>query len=240
MNADSNREWVARTPLRFAENVADLRRIRGLDVLVDGDVLWLRGDDGAGDLSDRIRSIPDAELFERQPGEQLTRSGETVPCARMPQGDWQPIARWVELQLPRSGFSATVRDKVNLKLVRSTTPIAANLLETTWKAWFEYVISAPQIRLCRLVYALSDQDRVLVRGQPLPPIPGRTYFESDGVIFPTGWRFDPEVGPIVVRKILRLGDCELALFAENGSYARIPESAFVQATRSSVRACCRG
>lgn len=81
MNADSNREWVARTPLRFAENVADLRRIRGLDVLVDGDVLWLRGDDGAGDLSDRIRSIPDAELFERQPGEQLTRSGETVPCA---------------------------------------------------------------------------------------------------------------------------------------------------------------
>lgn len=235
MNVDASHELVARTHLQNAEDVADLRHLCHFNVLVDGNDLWLRGDVGEGNVTGRIRSIPDAELFEVQSGQHLIRSGETVPCARLPDGEWQPIEQWIELQLPSPGFAAVLRDKLALKLVRSTRPTEANILETNWNSWFEYVISAPQIRLSRLGYALSDQDRVLVRGTPLPPINGRRHFESYGVILPTGWRFEPDIGPIVARQILRLADDELALFADDGSYERILQTVFVQATRSSVR-----
>jgi hypothetical protein len=236
MSVDTSLPWVIRTDIRHAEDVAQLRRIRGLTLLVDGDVLWLRGETREADLDRRIRSLPDAEMFDIQLDEQLTRPGEAVPSARLPDGTWQAISLWFTLQLPRTGFAAAHNERVMLKLVRSSALTEANFLETAWKTWFDYAISAPQIRLNPVGFALGDADTVLVRGTPLPPIPGRRYTESQGIIIPTGWRFEPDVGAIVVRQVLALDDEELALFSEDGSFERLPQAAFVQATRSAVRA----
>ena len=234
MSVKIEQPWVLRTGISHADIVAQFRQTRDLKVLVDGDLLWLRGNKRDVTVDTRIRSIPDAEFFDIQPDASLTRLGETVPCARLPGGTWQFLGDWISLKLPQTGFAAPHNERVMLTLVRSSSFTDANVLETNWKTWFAYAISAPRIRLNPLGFALGYS--VLIRGNPLPPISGRRYFESHGIIVPTGLRFEPDVGPIVVGQVLGLDEDEFALFSDDGSFERVPRSAFVQASRSSVRA----
>ena len=122
-----------------------------------------------------------------------------------------------------------------LKLVRSSKNRQANLMRTSWERWRTYAITAPAVRLSRLGFAVSENAEVLIRGTPLPPIPGRHFLEDNGIIIPIGWQFEPNVGSKVVRQVLKLDATEKALFSEDGSFELVPDTAFVQATRSAVR-----
>jgi hypothetical protein len=235
MNSDSEVPWVVRIPTNGVSQVAQLRLIEGLEVLVDAHNVWLRGTNWDSQISQRIRSIAEADRFMIRPDQQMTRIDETVPCGRLPEGNWRSLRSWIQLQLPGAGFAASSRDRVTLRLVRSSTPKVANVLETTWTNWSDYAISAPLVRLDPLAFALSDRDIVLVWGTPQPPIPGRRYVESNGVIVPCGWRFEPDVGTAVACRVLSLQEGEFAFFHEDGSFERIAPEAFVRASRSAVR-----
>ena len=235
MSADSITPWTIRLPVEDAEHLGKLRLINGLSILVDGASVWLRGEYLDEDLNRRIRSIPDAERFLIKADQQLTRPDETVPCARLPDGSWEPLRSWLSIKLPVAGFAAQTDERITLKLVRSSTPMSANLMQTSWERWRTYAIMAPAIRLTRLGFAVSENSAVLIRGTPLPPIPGRLFIEDRGIIVPLGWQFVPNVGSTVVRQLLNLNEMEMALFCEDGSFERVPETAFVQATRSAVR-----
>ena len=235
MPSEPKTPWTVCLPADEAEHLGKLRLINGLSILVDGASVWVRGEYLDDELNQRIRSIPNAERFIIQADRQLTRPGETVPSAQLPDGYWQPLRSWLSLKMPVAGFAAQTDQRVMLKLVRSTRPMLANLMQTSWERWLAYAITAPAVRLSRLGFAVSENADVLIRGTPLPPIPGRLFIEDNGVIVPIGWQFDPNVGSNVVRKVLNLDETEMALFSEEGSFERVPVSAFVQATRSAVR-----
>jgi hypothetical protein len=235
MFSESNIAWVIRFRSNETRYLYDLRRASGLHILADREFLWLRGDSSDASLARRIQSIPGAEWFAIGSDEQLTRRDETVPCERLPVGRWMPLLDWLDLKLPTAGFAPRVQERVMLKLVRSNQLAEANCLQTNWQVWHDYALTAPQIRLNQLGFAVSIEAKVLIRGKPVPPIPGQRFSESDGVIVPVGWRFEPDIEPLAVRQVLELDDSEMALFSQDGSYERLPESAFVQATRSAVR-----
>ena len=212
-----------------------LRLIKGLSILVDGTSVWLRGDYLDDELDQRIRSIPNAVRFMIQANRQLTRPGETVPCAQLPDGLWQPLRAWLSTKLPVAGFAAEAGSGVMLKLVRSSKNRQANLMLSSWERWRAYAIQAPAVRLSRLGFAVSENADVLIRGTPLPPIPGHRFIEDHGIIVPIGWQFEPNVGSVIVRQVLKLDETVKALFSEDGSFELVPDTAFVQATRSAVR-----
>ena len=106
MSADSITPWTIRLPVEDAEHLGKLRLINGLSILVDGASVWLRGEYLDEDLNRRIRSIPDAERFLIKADQQLTRPDETVPCARLPDGSWEPLRSWLSIKLPVAGFAA--------------------------------------------------------------------------------------------------------------------------------------
>ena len=235
MTVAQNLMWAIRLPAESAGYLGPLRLVPSVNVLVQDRFVWLRGNAIDPDLQRRLRSIPAAEWFNVWPGELLTSSGQTVPCDRLPAGTWQALNQWIDVQMPPVGFAAASHVRVMLKLIRSSRPTVANMLLAAWNTWRDYALSAPLVRLNRWGFALSDQDTVVIRGLPLPPIPGCRLSESHGVILPAGWEFDPAVGAKVARQVLQLDDSELALFSEDSSFQRIPVSAFVQATRSAVR-----
>lgn len=228
--------WVIRLPVSDAQLLAHLRLIADLRILVQQDIIWLRGDSNSAPLAYQIRSIPNAEWFSIRDDGLITRRDETVPCDRFPDGEWVPIREWFDVELPQAGFAVATYDKVQLKLTRSTTPQTANVLRTRWEHWYEYAITAPQIRLNRLAFAVSDSNEVLIRGTPLPPIPGQGCVETNRIIIPGGWRFSPDAGAEVIGRLLGGDEQTLVVFSEDGSFELVPQSAFVQATRSSVRA----
>ena len=96
---------------------------------------------------------------------------------------------------------------------------------------------------------MSDSDEVLIRGQPLPPIPGQRLVEQAAglenrptgrveraaVAIPAGWRFDPTIDTESICQILSLNSGDLLVFGADSSMESIPESVFVRATRSAIR-----
>ena len=231
----SSLNWVARLPAIDAVRLGSLRTVRGLRIFPDSDVLWLTGDEFDEKFECVLRSIPNLERFRLWPDRQLTRWNETVPCARLPAGDWQPLIEWMMPKLPIAGFAAMGHVTEPLKLVRCSTFSASNVWCANWQAWRDYAVTAPNVRLSRWSFAVSENWKVLIRGIPVPLVPGFGYVDQEGIAIPSGWRFDPEIPAAMVRKILKLDDTSTALFASDGSFERIPESAFVRANRSAVR-----
>lgn len=220
---------------RQLEIVGRLRLMAGVQILEDGDTLWLRGEELDDQQSRLLRSIPDAERFVVTTDGQLTNWNETVPCERLPAGDWQPLTHWLAVQLPTSAFAANVSRQIPLRLVRSEIPAEANWLRTTWSVWRDYATTAPQIRLNQWSFAVSDSQEVLIRGLPLPPIPGGRLVEQSGIALPAGLRFNPSLDSESIRQRLGVPENTLAVFRDEDQMEFVPESAFVRATRSAVR-----
>ena len=78
-----------------------------------------------------------------------------------------------------------------------------------------------QARLDRWHFAVASDGRVVVRGAPLPPMPGILYCEEEGVAVPVGFAFSPRVESAVVGELLELQPHDLALFHADGSWERI-------------------
>ena len=109
------------------------------------------------------------------------------------------------------------------------------LLETSLELLADYATSAPQWRLSRWSFAATADAWVLVRGLPLPPLPGTQWVESGGVCVRAGYEWSPGVEPAVVRLLLELSAGDIALLRTDGSWDRIAVDDWVRAGRSSLR-----
>jgi len=155
VNLNSASRWAIRLPISQASSLGVLRLVPGIDVLADQPHVWARGETLPADLLRRIRTIPDAELFARQGGDQLSLWGATVPSERLPGGSWKALGKWLELEFPRAGFAGRVTSKLALSLTRTAAMATANAIATTWPVWMEYAITAPMVRLNRWSFAVS-------------------------------------------------------------------------------------
>ena len=82
--------------------------------------------------------------------------------------------------------------------------------------------------------------RVVLRGKPLPPIPGKRLVEVEGIAVPCGFAWTPPVDAEVVREILGLLPGDLALLEADGTHERIESSAFVPGSRAAARTTLGG
>lgn len=233
--------WAIRLPSasididdKAQEALGHLRLIAAVEVLIVADGIWLRGSQLNEQTSNVLRSLPDAQRYLVLSGDQLARWGEAIPRAKLPEGNWQPIRNWLAVTLPTAAFAPRVEASIPLQLVRSSIPAEANLLRTTWTAWRDYATTAAQLRLNQLSFAASESE-ALIRGVPVPAIPGQRFVESAGIAIPAGWKSDPELDGKAIRELLKLADGTIALFREDSSFELIADQVFVRGSRSAVR-----
>ena len=131
---------------------------------------------------------------------------------------------------------------VPLQVVPGGAVREPSLLETSRDLLLQYAEAAPQWRINRWSFAASvsigglrSGRRVLVRGSPLPPLPGIHWVEMDGSCVPAGRAWSPAVEPAVVCQLLALEPGELALLREDGTWDRVSEGDWVRASRSALR-----
>jgi len=227
--------WAMSMPLEGAVAAATLRKSTDIEACVVDGRLWLRGTKCSDGLDRSLRKILGAERFHRLSGEETARWGETLPSGLLPKGPWIPLKQWLQPTVPATVLPGRISERASLRIVRSSTEQAANLLLVEFQKWREYAATAPQARLSRLSFAASDDGHVLIRGEPLPPLPGTRYIEAEGVARPLGWEWSPAVDAAVIRAAFGLADRELALLASDGSYEVVGADDFVRATRSAVR-----
>jgi len=114
------------------------------------------------------------------------------------------------------------------------------LLETSLSLLAEYASAAPQWRIERWSFAATADGQALVRGLPLPPLPGTQWTNWDGICVPAGLAWSPAVEPAILRQLLRQETGEIALLRESGAWDRIAAEAWVRCSRSALRQANRG
>jgi hypothetical protein len=233
-------QWAASLPLTAAAGLGPLRFLNHTEALLQGETVWLRGQElnDADEL--RLRQIPGVERFQVSGDGELFPAGSLLPCGRLPAGTWQKLKDFLQPRLPPLRIVAGTLPQISLSLVRVTQQRDVGALLTTITAWEAYALSAPQVRLQPLKFAMNAERRVLIVGTPLPPLLGELFWEANGIFIAAGWCWSPAVEATIVRRLLQLSDDDVALWPANGQWELIRRSDFVAARRAAVRATAAG
>ncbi|HTL31394.1 MAG TPA: hypothetical protein VL282_19325 [Tepidisphaeraceae bacterium] len=226
-------------PESEANAVASLRLRDGILACRAGGRIWLRGEQLDDDLEQALHRLAPLGRYELKSNNALVPAGNLLPFGQLPDGPWIPLSELLQVPRTPAALPARAPAPVALRIVRSTSERPASLLQTSVQEWSRYARSAPLVRLWPLQFAASAQ-HVLIRGTPLPPLPGLRYYESQGVAVPCGFGWSPAADVATLRRVLGLDHDDLALFDERGNWQRISALQFVQARRSAVRLTLRG
>jgi hypothetical protein len=234
-----NQHWAVVLPLASARALARLRRKAELLVLVDEDRVWLRGSSLDAASRKELLSLPALERYFVGDDEQLTPWNRLTPQAQIPAGAWMKLRDWADLSLPPSGWPGERPKAARLSLVRDCRERPARALLCAWNTWGAYVTTSPLFRLAGLAYVANSDERVVIRGESLPPLRGQRLTEDEGILVPAGWSWSPNVGAGIVRGAFGLKANESALWLASDRWERVPADAWVSATRSAVRETAR-
>jgi hypothetical protein len=207
----------------------------GLEVAELGDLLWVRGPGGEEEAASILALVPAARFFDLLAPDRLRPRGRLVPTARLPAARFLSLRSWLTLRVPSLALPGETKTGVELRLVPGRAPGRPSgndeLLLTDLEGFRRFLAHAPIHRLTPLVFTVNGESEVLVRGTPLPPIPGERYVLRNGIAIPAGWVWTPTVAPHVLRTWLGLAPSTLAVWRRDGTIGEVPPSAFSPATR---------
>jgi hypothetical protein len=243
-------QWVIRLALADAASLSPLRLSRSIEVAEKERFIWVRGASGDEKIERLLRALPAIARYEVTSGNRLRNLESRIPAETLPALNWQPVNTWLRVQTPSTNPRAPSRTphvggyqcfgSVPLRIIRSTEERPITLVMTSLDDWREFAVNAPEIRLRQLRFAVDEAGNVVIRGKPLPPLPGRQFVLDGNVAVQAGFRWEPAVSAEVLSRRLGLSADALALFHEEGTFSRIEAEQFVPATRGAVRETAQG
>ncbi|MEM7626054.1 MAG: hypothetical protein AAF333_10540 [Planctomycetota bacterium] len=232
--------WALQLPIHAAGQLGRLRCLPGLEVHESVGEVWLRGDDIAVAARADVLGLPATNRYEVNHDLQLVPMGGRLPVGTLPDTPWAVLSRWLEVVSPATLLSGCVTRKVELALARTGAECRPNLLVTGFepmRAWAEH---ASDRRLVPLSVANDlERRRVAVQGTPLPPLPGQRYVMENQIGLPAGYGFALPISNQAAVTVLGLDTSENAVFETDGTWSRLPDDAFVAATRGTLRLLSR-
>lgn len=220
---------------RYLKQLGNIRVLPNCWIAEDEEKIWLKSEIEGGVTPLAIQQLPAMRRFRVDEKGSLFPLKGLTPVGKMPTLNWLPIASFVTVDLPVAALPAQIQDTVTAKLIRSKEMEEANFLLLPWKLWQEYALATSNIRLKPLTFAVSEQGEVVVYGKPLPPLPGRLFWQTKQILLPAGWAFEyPIIAEILTSTHLKKKNTLLLYQAEG--LAELPaKEDFMQASRSAIR-----
>ena len=228
--------WAICLASEDAASASALRLVAGIEVAEAGPCIWLRGPAGDEILAKSLRKLAAVARYEWLPDNRLRRIDARIPATQLPQLPWQPLGAWLSVAFPAAAMPATEPRPIPLQLMRSGFECEPDLLLTDLDQWVAFAASAAQVRLECLQFAADANGRVLVRGKPLPPLPGQRYVVHAGVAVPAGFEWQPAVSVEVLQRRWGIAGHDLVLWHEDNTFTRLHADQFVDASHSAIRA----
>lgn len=229
------KELVMLLPAEKYAVLGTVRCLPGLSAAIDDTHLWLRGIPFPEKPDPLILQLPATHTWQLDDNDLLFPVDGLTPVATLKKLIWKPLSELLPVVLPASAMPAVLPNLLALRLEPCPTPQNSYALLTTLTAWFNYGETAPDARLQPLSFAASASNKVLITGLPLPPVPGKEYVLQHQLLLPAGYSFAPAGIASVVSHQLSPAQTDLLLFHTNGTWERIPQTAFVKASRSAIR-----
>lgn len=230
--------WAIRLALEDAGALASLRLVPGVEVSVRETEIWARCQHHDESLDATLRGLPVVTRYAWLEEDLLIEEGRRIPSGTLPPGPWTPINQWMVPRLPLAASAYQFSETQQLSLKRSTVETPANLLLTSLQDWISYASTVSEIRLAQLTFAVNDQEQTLIRGNPLPPLPGQRWTEVEGVGIPLGYEWHPTVSPTTLARVWGTSPHRLVLWHPDGRAEWIQSEQFIPASRTNVRASC--
>lgn len=215
--------------------LAAIRLLPNLEVATEGTDIWLKWPLSNEGLDPKIRPLPLISTFIVDDKQLLYPIGGLTPVGRLKPMRWQSLTDFMPIELPVSILPATAAAAVLVNIVPSEKEREAAALQTSANAWLAYVSTAPEARLKRLRFAVSDEQKVFVMGAPLPSIEGDTYWLQNNIFMPSGFDFALPIVSELIFQREKLENQAFLCFNTEGAYFRLDNLDFVLATRSAVR-----
>lgn len=216
------------------ETLGTVRCLPHLLVAEEEGKLWLRGIE-AQQIDLKLKQLPTQNTYAVDEGQNLFPIGGLTPIGKLTAKNWIPIASFIPVKLPISAMPAKADASFRISFVASDRVKEGAALVTTLAVWKAYAESAPEVRLKKLAFAVSDTNQVLILGTPLPAIPGKEYWMQDTMLLPSGFDFEiPLVSSLLAKKLNPDKDT-LLLFDANGEWEKIDRHSLVLATRTAIR-----
>lgn len=234
-----NFAWIICIARDDAASLAALRLVTGVEVAEMETQIWIRGHQVDESLEKRLSALPAQGRYELMASNQLRQERRRIPSGRLPELSWLPLSAWLQVELPAAALPAHEPLPVPLRLVRSANERAPELLLTGLEDFHRFTDQAAQVRLERLQFAADSKGNVLVRGVPLPPLPGKRFVMYGGVAVPAGFAWQPATSDEVLARQFNVSGHDLVVWNEDGTFQRLQGEQFVAATRSAVRATKR-
>ena len=197
--------------------------------------IWVRGISVSSTIDLRIRQLPGLHTYTLDADNNLFPPRGLTPIGKLQPMNWVPISNYITVTLPVSALPGKINQQLRVQLVPSQQLQKGNALLTDLPAWKTYGETAPLVRLQQTRFAVSEENKVLVIGEPLPALPGKEYVLLNNLLIPCGYEFDPPVITNLVGAQFNTDDDALLLFNIDSTWEAIPKDAFVQSTRSAIR-----
>ena len=215
--------------------LGSVRCLPGLLAAEEEGFIWVRGINALNELDLRIRQLPGLHTYTLDADNNLFPPGGLTPVSKLKPLQWVPVEKYITVTLPVSALPGKVSLQHGIRLTPSGRSQEGNALLTNLAAWKNYAEAAPLVRLQQTTFAVSENNKVLIMGTPLPALPGREYVLQDTLLLPCGFEFDPPaISELVIARLDPSKD-SLLLFDTDGSWEMIPKSAFMPSTRSAIR-----
>jgi hypothetical protein len=210
------------------------RTARGWEVCSVGDRVWVRA---LRPEADAWQGLPFLGRFDSDAQGRLVPVGGTVPVARAPSGPWYVVADWLPLQRSVALLGGVKPLPLGMKPERLGLPEEEpSVLLVSLAVWSEWALSAAELRLSPLRFAVASDRRVCVLGRPLPSLQGEAWVLRGSIATPAGYSLPSHCVPEWIEQTLQVPSGGLALWHVDGTAEVLPASAFVPATRANVRA----
>lgn len=202
----------ARFPLAALAALAGVRCARGVMVLPDGGHVWLRWPAGDEAVLRAVLPIAGLEMYVRREGSWY-RLGCRLPVSGPP-GEGRPLDQ-VLLPAPVRPLAvpSDVLRPMALRLVRDGQARPATALACSLAVLRCWADQATTWQLAA-VRGARHGDRVLLLGQPLPPLPTQDCYWGRRVLVPLGFRPEPALPESALAAAIGLEDNEMALVGE--------------------------
>jgi hypothetical protein len=212
-----------------------VRCLPGLQAAEDEGFIWMRGVNALDKIDLHIRQLPGLHTYTLDADNNLFPPGGLTPVGKLKPLKWVPVAEYITVTLPVSALPGKVSLQHTIRLAPSGHSQKGNALLTTLATWKAYAERAPLVRLQQTRFAVSEKNKVLIIGSPMPALPGKEYVLQDTLLLPGGYEFDPPAISELIVARLDPSKGALLLFDTDGSWEMIPKTAFVPSTRSAIR-----
>ncbi len=223
--------------IKNIEYLGEFRDSQSLEIALDNELLWVRGFNESSDNLVETKKLPTESIYYLDEDNNIFLPDKLTPIDKLKKLNWQPINEFIKAEFPKSLSPAKIENvnSYSIKIIPSDKEKKSQALLTDSDLFKNYVISALEVRLAKLIFALSENNQVLIIGDILPPLQGKTYWIKDNILLPNGFDFEiPIIAKIISEKIDNK-KASYIVFDKESNYQKISKDFFAKVSRYAVR-----